>query len=102
MSYNNGFLMCRLVMATKSERLEARVIPEIKQLVDRVTALSGLSIGDYISGLILSDAPDTIQKHSSITLSNDDFDRFIELSKKTVKPSKKLVAVAKELDESGF
>jgi len=89
-------------MSTKSERLEARVLPDVKKMVERVTAISGQSVSDYLSELILSDAPIKIEEHTRITLSNKEFDEFVAMTQETVKPSKKLRDVAKALDSDGF
>lgn len=89
-------------MPTKSERLEARVLPDIKKMVERVTAISGQSVSDYLSELILSDAPIKIKQHANITLSNKEFEQFMAMTQETVKPSKKLRDAAKALDSEGF
>ncbi len=89
-------------MATKSERLEARVLPDVKKLVERVTAISGQSVSDYLTDLILADAPVKIEQHTNISLTNEEFERFMAMTQETVEPGKKLRDVAKALDSEGF
>ncbi|MCX7544154.1 type II toxin-antitoxin system TacA family antitoxin [Marinicella gelatinilytica] len=101
MTYNKNFNPI-INMSLKSERLEARVLPDVKKLVERVTAISGQSVSDYLTELILSDAPIKIKQHANISLSNKEFERFMAMTRVTVKPGKKLRDVAKALDNEGF
>jgi len=55
--------------ARKSERLETRVTPEQKELVQQAAALQGRSLTDFVSASVQQAAEQTIREHKVITLS---------------------------------
>jgi uncharacterized protein (DUF1778 family) len=91
-----------LEMATKTERTEARFMPEIKHLAERAALVSGLTLTDYLAKLVREDAPKTLQAYTEIQLTNQQFDHFIKICKAAEEPSKKIIDAAKELDVEGF
>lgn len=58
--------------ARKSERLETRVTPEQKELVQQAAALQGRSLTDFVSASVQQAAEQTIREHTVITLSARD------------------------------
>ncbi len=58
--------------ARKSERLETRVTPEQKELVQQAAALQGRSLTDFVSASVQQGAEQTIREHTVITLSARD------------------------------
>ncbi len=89
-------------MATSTTRIDMRVNEQTKQLAERAAMLSGCTVTEYLTRLILQDAPKVLQGETQISLSNDQFDRFIKACESTTPPSKKLLDAAKSLDKDGF
>ena len=88
--------------APKSQRVEARFSPEVKQLAERAASVSGFSLTDYLTNLVRNDAPGRLKKHEEVALSNERFDRFIAACEAVAEPSQKLKAAARKLDEEGL
>lgn len=89
-------------MSAKTERIEARFLPEIKQLAERAALISGVTLTDYLAKLVTENAPKTLKAYSEIKLTNDQFDQFIAICDSSPKPSKEILNAAKRLDEEGF
>lgn len=89
-------------MAVKTERIEARFIPEIKQLAERAALVSGITLTDYLARLVREDAPKTLKTYAEIKLTNEQFDNFLTICDAAQEPSKKILDAAKRLDEEGF
>lgn len=90
------------VKARKTIRLEARVPPDIKMLAERAAWASGFNLTDYLVNLVRNDAPTRLKEHKEMVLSNERFDHFIAACEAAAKPSKKLQAAAKKLDQEGL
>ncbi len=65
-------------MITKKVNLHIILEPEVKLMAQKASALELMSVSEYISKLINHSAPNIIEKHTSITLSNNDFDNFLK------------------------
>lgn len=89
-------------MTAKTERVEARFLPEIKQLAERAALANGITLTDYLAKLVREDAPKTLSAYSEIQLTNQQFDQFMQVCQATQKPSKAILDAAKRLDEEGF
>ncbi len=89
-------------MAIKTERIEARFIPEIKHLAERAALASGVTLTDYLVRLVREDAPKTLKSYSEIQLTNQQFDSFIKICESEQEPSKAVLDAAKRLDKEGF
>lgn len=89
-------------MTAKTERVEARFLPEIKQLAERAALANGMTLTDYLAKLVREDAPKTLSAYSEIQLTNQQFDQFMHSCQATQKPSKAILEAAKRLDEEGF
>ena len=89
-------------MAIKSERVEARFMPEIKQLAERAALVSGETLTDYLVRLVREDAPKTLKSYSEIQLTNQQFDKFIAICEAEHEPSPAITEAAKRLDDEGF
>jgi len=86
----------------KTERVEARFIPEIKQLAERAALVSGVTLTDYLVRLVREDAPKTLKSYSEIQLTNQRFDNFMAICEAEHEPSPAIKDAAKRLDEEGF
>mgnify|MGYP002633995827 CR=1 FL=1 len=89
-------------MASKSERIEARFMPEIKQLAERAALASGVTLTDYLVRLVREDAPKTLKSYSEVKLTNQQFDNFMAICEAEHEPNQAIIAAAKRLDEEGF
>lgn len=65
-------------MNTKKVSLHVTLTPEVKLLAQKASALELVSVSEYISTLITKSAPRIIEQHTSIRLSNEDFDRHFD------------------------
>jgi len=89
-------------MATLATRIDMRVNEQTKQLAERAATLSGCTVTEYLTRLILKDAPKVLQGETQISLSSTQFNHFMEVCKNTKAPTQKLLDAAKSLDNNGF
>ena len=89
-------------MATKTERIEARFIPEIKNLAERAALASGVTLTDYLAKLVREDAPKTLKTYAEMQLTNQQFDHFLTICEAEQEPSKAILDAAKHFDKEGF
>jgi len=80
----------KAVKGTRTERLEARVNVEQKQLFERAAALQGRTITDFVLSSAEEAAVRTIQNYELIQISGRDRDFFVESVLNAREPSKKL------------
>jgi len=72
----------------KSERIELRVAPSAKKLIQQAIAVSGLTAGD----LAYEGARRVLDEHERMMLIGADRDAFLEAVMASPKPTKKLLA----------
>ncbi len=91
-----------MTTSTRKERLEMRVAPEIKQLAERASAAAGYtSLTDFVTHLILENAPKILKLHTTIELSNQQFDCFMAACMgEPAAPSPRILRAAKRLDKA--
>lgn len=89
-------------MASKTERVEARFMPDVKLLAERAAVASGVSLTDYLAKLVREDAPKTLKAHTEIQLTNQQFDHFIKICEAEHEPGQVIKNAARRLDEEGF
>lgn len=73
---------------TKSERLELRLAPSAKQLIQRAMSVSGLNAGD----LAYEGARRVLDEHERMVLTGADRDAFLEAVRNPPEPTDALVA----------
>lgn len=78
----------------RSERVEARVTPEQKRLLERAAALDGRSLTDFVVSSAQAAAAKTISRHELLELTPDDQDVFVAALLKPPAPNKALRAAA--------
>ena len=81
--------------ALRTERTEARLLPEQKMRIERAASLKGLSLSDFMVQNADEAAIRTIEQHTSWTLENADRDAVVEALLRPRKPSRRLAAAAK-------
>jgi uncharacterized protein (DUF1778 family) len=91
-------------ISSNNQRIEMRVDLETKQMAERASvALGCSSLTEYITRLIRENSPRIIQQQTDIKLSIQQFEHFIEVCEDTsLKPSKRILAAAKRLDDVGL
>lgn len=88
---------------SKIIRYEMQWDAETHALAERAALASGQgSIKAYVTQLVRQHAPDVLQAHQSIRLSNAQFDAFCQACDQPPKLSAKLRKAAKTLDEEGL
>lgn len=89
-------------MTSKAERIEARFPADLKALAERAALASGYTLTDYLANLVRKDAPKRLRAQREILLTNEQFDHFIQVCEAAPEPGKKILDVARKLDEEGF
>jgi uncharacterized protein (DUF1778 family) len=78
----------------RSERVEARVTPEQKKLLERAAALEGRSLTDFVLASAQAAAADTIARHELLKLTPTDQNVFVAALLKPPAPNKALRGAA--------
>ena len=96
--------MNKPIMIAKRERIEARFLPEVKRMAERAALLKGITLTDYLAKLVCEDAPKTLKFHNEITLSNQQFDNFLQVceDEASYELSDEIKQAASRLDKEGF
>lgn len=89
-------------MVNKTERVEARFMPEIKHLAERAALVSGITLTDYLVKLVREDAPKTLKSYAEIQLTNQQFDNFMAICEAEHELGEIIKNAAKCLDDEGF
>jgi uncharacterized protein (DUF1778 family) len=86
-------------MATspRTERLDARVSREEKEMIETAANLRGTSFSDFVRMVTKEAALKTIREHEVLTLSGESRRVFVEALLNPPKPSAKLIAAARRL-----
>jgi uncharacterized protein (DUF1778 family) len=84
-----------MTVALRTERTEARLLPEQKDRIEQAARLTGLSVSDFIVQHADAAAIKTIQTHTSWTLNNGDRDVFLRAVLNPPRPSARLKAAAR-------
>jgi len=72
----------------KTERIEVRVVPLVKETIRRATAVSGLAVGD----LAYEGARRILEDHERMVLRGADREAFLRAVEKPPPPAKRLIA----------
>ena len=84
-----------MALALRTERTEARLLPEQKKRIERAARLKGLSLSDFIVQHADEAAIKTIQSYTSWTLSEGDRDQFVHALLNPPQPSARMRAAVK-------
>jgi uncharacterized protein (DUF1778 family) len=84
-----------MALALRTERTEARLLPEQKKRMERAARLKGLSLSDFIVQHADEAAIKTIQQHTTWTLEDRDRDFFVQALLNPPEPSDYMKAVVK-------
>ncbi len=83
----------------RSERLDARVTREEKELIETAASLRGTSFSDFVRMVTKEAAMSTIREHETLTLNQKSREIFVEALLKPPKPNEKAVAAARRFRE---
>lgn len=81
-------------VTTKDARLDIRITPDQKDLVERAAAVSGLSMTNFVARCIEKAAKRTLQDYEEMTLTKRDSEAFVQALIKPFTPSRRLSRAA--------
>lgn len=86
-------------MATKTHpkataRLEARITPENKALLQHAADIQGRTLTDFVVATVLAEARRAIEQHQTLKLSLEDSEAFVNTLLNPPQPSDSLKAAA--------
>jgi uncharacterized protein (DUF1778 family) len=84
-----------MALALRTERTEARLLPEQKKRIERAAHLKGLSLSDFIVQHADEAARKTIQEHNTWTLGDRDRDVFVQALLNPPRPSARMKEAAR-------
>jgi uncharacterized protein (DUF1778 family) len=90
-----------MATALRTERTEARLLPEQKKRIEQAASLKGLSISDFIVQHADEAAIKTIQQHTSWILGDRDRDFLVQALLNPPEPSARMKAAVKRYRERG-
>jgi uncharacterized protein (DUF1778 family) len=82
------------IVKLRTERTEARLLPEQKKRIERAASIKGLSFSDFMVQHADEAAIRTIQQHTTWTLENKERDFFVEVLMNPPAPSRRLRSAA--------
>jgi len=88
-----------MAVALRTQRTEARLLPEQKKRIERAASIRGLSLSDFMVQHADEAAIRTIQQHESWTLESRDRDFFLKALLAPAQPSTRLKAAARRYRE---
>ena len=80
--------------ARKTTRLDLRVRPDVKKIIEQAAETLGISTTDFASAALVSEAQAVLEKHHRITLNNADRDRFLQALASEEEPNAALTQAA--------
>jgi uncharacterized protein (DUF1778 family) len=84
-----------MALALRTERTEARLLPEQKKRIERAASLKGMSLSDFIVQNADEAAARTIQMYTSWTLGDRDRDAFVQALLNPPEPGPRMKAAVK-------
>ncbi len=88
-----------MTAALRTQRTEARLLPDQKKRIERAANIKGISISDFMVQNADEAAIRTIQQHESWTLETKDRDRFVEALLHPPEPSARLKSAARRYQD---
>ena len=82
-------------VAPRTQRTEARLLPDQKKRIERAANLKGLSLSDFMVQNADEAAIRTIQQHESWTLEAKERDTFVEALLNPAEPGERLKSAAR-------
>ncbi len=73
-------------MSTKTDRLELRLTPQQRELIERAAALRGQVLASFIRSELFERAQEIVDQHAQTELSARDFRRFLDVLDRDPEP----------------
>lgn len=89
----------RANMTQRDQRIDLRVSADLKTLLSRAAAYSGMSLSSFLIAVASDHAKQVIGKHETVTLSSRDWKAFLAALDEADKPRPRLEAVARRYRE---
>lgn len=88
-----------MALEARNKRLEARVTPAQKALIERAAALSGRTVTDFVVSSVQAAAEETIRTHEIVALTARESAAFVEALLNPPAPGENLRAAAQRYKE---
>ena len=85
--------------ARKTTRLDLRVRPDVKKIIEQAAEALGVSTTDFASAALVHEAQAVLEKHHRITLNNADRDRFLHALASEEEPNAALTQAAQQFHQ---
>jgi uncharacterized protein (DUF1778 family) len=85
-------------MATAISRLEARVTPETKSLLQQAADLEGRTLTDFVIASVQAEAYRVIERHQKLKLSREDSEAFVNALLNPPQPNDALKSAVQRYD----
>ncbi len=85
--------------ARKTTRLDLRIRPDVKKIIEQAAETLGISTTDFASAALVSEAQAVLEKHHRITLNNADRDRFLSALTSEDEPNAALTQAAEKFNQ---
>lgn len=82
----------KLPREAKTERMELRVAPSVRKVIERASAVSGLAAGD----LAFEGARRVLEDHERMLLVDEDREAFLRAVSKPPRPAARLIAALRK------
>ena len=87
-------------MATVMSRLEARVTPETKSLLQQAADLEGRTLTDFVIASVQAEAYRVIERHQKLKLSREDSEAFVNALLNPPEPNQALKSAVQRYDQA--
>ena len=78
------------MMVVNTARIEFRVRPEIKEVIEQAAQLLGLTVTEYASSRLVQDARKTVSEYNVTRLTDRDRDIFLAMLESDAEPNQAL------------
>ncbi len=85
-----------MASTARSSRLELRVAPDEKEIIDRAATLSGSSTTDFVRSTMLAASREAVRAHEVIEVTAEGSRAFVEALMDPPEPNENLRALARE------
>lgn len=84
--------------ARKTTRLDLRVRPDVKRIIEQAAETLGISTTDFASAALVNEARAVLERHHRITLNTTNRDRFLSALAAEEEPNAALVQAAHQFN----
>jgi uncharacterized protein (DUF1778 family) len=82
-------------VTTKADRLEMRLTPELKRLLERAAAISGQALASFIRAVLSERAQEIVDRRAATLLSRRDAKRLLSILESDEEPAPALRAAVR-------